>query len=89
MQVPGGESAHKMLEVNDLRVSYGGAVEALRGISLSVPENAVVAVLGSNGAGKSTLLRAVSSVLRGYRGRIDGGSITFKGTSLRGLDPAA
>ncbi|GAC1537400.1 MAG: ABC transporter ATP-binding protein [Acidimicrobiales bacterium] len=89
MQVPGGESTHTMLEVKDLRVSYGGAVQALRGVSLSVPEKSVVAVLGSNGAGKSTLLRAVSNVLKGHRGRVDGGSIEFKGTSLRGLDPAA
>jgi len=78
-----------VLDVSDLRVSYGGAVRALRGVSLDVPDKVVVAVLGSNGAGKSTLLRAISNVLRSHRGRIDSGSITFDGTSLRGLDPAA
>ena len=56
----GGSSvtAEPALRVQDLRVSYAGAVQALRGVSLSVPEGAVVAVLGNNGAGKSTLLRA-------------------------------
>jgi ABC-type branched-subunit amino acid transport system ATPase component len=78
-----------MLKVEDLHVSYGGAVRALRGVSLEVGDRDVAAVLGSNGAGKSTLLRAISSVLRSHRGRIDGGTITFDGTSLRGLDPAA
>ena len=61
----GGSSvtAEPALQVRDLSVSYAGAVQALRGVSLSVPEGAVLAVLGNNGAGKSTLLRAVSGTL--------------------------
>ena len=43
-----------MLEVTELYVSYGGAVRALQGVSLQVPDKKVVAVLGGNGAGKST-----------------------------------
>ncbi len=58
-----------MLEVSDLEVTYGGAVQALRGVSLAVPDRKVVAVLGSNGAGKTTLLRTISSTLRLHRGR--------------------
>ena len=77
-----------MLEVEDLRVRYGGAVEALRGITLQVPDGKVVAVLGSNGAGKTTLLRAVSSVLRLHKGRVESWSVVFDGTSLLGKDPA-
>ncbi|CAA9324170.1 MAG: Branched-chain amino acid transport ATP-binding protein LivF [uncultured Frankineae bacterium] len=77
-----------MLEVEDLRVTYGGAVEALRGVTLAVPDGKVVAVLGSNGAGKTTLLRAVSSVLRLHRGRVESGSVTFDGKSLLGKDPS-
>ena len=46
---------------------------ALRGVSLSVAEGEVVAVLGTNGAGKTTLLRAISGTLRLHRGRVDGG----------------
>ena len=53
-------TAPAVLDVHDLRVTYAGAVKALRGVSLCVPEGAVVAVLGNNGAGKSTLLRALS-----------------------------
>ena len=78
-----------MLEVDSLQVTYGGAVRALRGVSLSVPDGKVVAVLGSNGAGKTTLLRTISSTLRLHRGRVDAGTISFKGTSLIGKDPAS
>jgi branched-chain amino acid transport system ATP-binding protein len=57
------------LEVRSLRVSYGG-VQALRDVSLVVPEGAVVAVLGPNGAGKSTTLRTISGLIRAQEGRI-------------------
>jgi branched-chain amino acid transport system ATP-binding protein len=77
-----------MLSVADLEVSYGGAVRALRGVSVDVPERGVVAVLGGNGAGKTTLLRGVSGNLRGVGGAIDAGSITFEGTRLNGRPPA-
>ncbi|GII23712.1 ABC transporter ATP-binding protein [Planosporangium mesophilum] len=76
------------LEIRDLSVRYGGAVHALRGVSLRVPARGVVAVLGSNGAGKTTLLRAVSGTLPMHRGRVDGGEVTFGGRSLLRRDPA-
>ncbi len=78
-----------MLEAVDLQVTYGGAVRALRGVSLVVPDGKVVAVLGSNGAGKTTLLRTVSSTLKLHRGKVEAGTISFGGTSLVGKDPAA
>lgn len=65
-----------MLRVDNLVVRYG-AVEALKGVSLDVPDSSVVAVLGSNGAGKSTLLRAISGTHRLHRGRIDQGTISY------------
>jgi len=80
-----------MLIVDNLVVRYG-AVEALKGVSLEVPDNSVVAVLGSNGAGKSTLLRAISGTHRLHRGRIEQGSISYgsaedgKGTGLKRID---
>jgi branched-chain amino acid transport system ATP-binding protein len=80
--------AHSMLTVRELRVTYGGAVQALRGISLSVAEGEVVAVLGSNGAGKTTLLRAISSTLRMCGGHVTGGTLEFEGRQLDGLAPA-
>ena len=77
-----------VLEVRDLVVTYGGAVQALRGVSLTVDEGAVVALLGSNGAGKTTLLRALSGTLRLHRGRVERGEIVYRGENLKGRDPA-
>ncbi|MEV5754766.1 ABC transporter ATP-binding protein [Actinoallomurus sp. NPDC052308] len=66
-----------MLEVSDLEVSYGG-VQALRGLSLTVGEGEIVALLGNNGAGKTTTLSAVSGLVRPGAGRIvyEGDDIT-------------
>jgi branched-chain amino acid transport system ATP-binding protein len=77
-----------MLEIRDLSVRYGRAVHALRGVSLRVPANGVIAVLGSNGAGKTTLMRAVSGTLPIHRGMVDAGEVTFDGGSLVRRDPA-
>jgi branched-chain amino acid transport system ATP-binding protein len=72
-----------LLEVKDLSVAYG-EIEALRGVSLTIDEGAVVALLGSNGAGKSTTLRAISGLVVP---RV--GSILFDGESIGGLSPRA
>ncbi len=64
-----------------LRVSYG-PVQALRGISLDVPEGEVAALVGSNGAGKTTTLRAISRMLRPVSG-----SVTFRGEEITKLEP--
>jgi branched-chain amino acid transport system ATP-binding protein len=77
-----------VLTIHDLHVTYGGAVEALRGVSMEIPDGKVVAVLGSNGAGKSTLLRTISGTLRLHRGRIESGSVSFGETVLGRRDPA-
>jgi branched-chain amino acid transport system ATP-binding protein len=58
-----------LLEVVGLVVSYG-AIQALRGIELSVGKGEVVALIGANGAGKSSTLRAVSGMLRPGKGKI-------------------
>src|SRR5215471_7979516 len=58
-----------ILVVNGLRAGYG-ATEILRGVDLVVGHGEIVAVLGSNGAGKSTLNRAISGVVRPWRGAV-------------------
>jgi branched-chain amino acid transport system ATP-binding protein len=88
MSIP-STSGRPLLEVKDLVVTYGGVVEALRGVSLTVDEGAVVALLGSNGAGKTTLLRTLSGTLRLHRGRVDRGEVLYLGGNLKGRDPAA
>jgi branched-chain amino acid transport system ATP-binding protein len=87
MSIPAAGSS-PVLEVRDLAVSYGGVVQALRGVSLTVEEGAVVALLGSNGAGKTTLLRTLSGTLRLHRGRVEAGEVRYRGESLKGRDPA-
>jgi branched-chain amino acid transport system ATP-binding protein len=64
-----------LLELQNVEASYG-PIRALHGVSLSVDEGQVVAVLGANGAGKSTTLRAVSGLVRRR------GAITFAGRSV-------
>ena len=58
-----------LLEVTDLRTRYG-AIEALKGISLTVEEGEVVTLIGSNGAGKTTALRSISGLTPASRGTI-------------------
>jgi branched-chain amino acid transport system ATP-binding protein len=78
-----------LLRVRDLHVSYAGAVRALKGVSLDVPGDDIVAVLGANGAGKTTLLRAISATLRLAGGAVTAGSVEFGGVRLDRMDPAA
>jgi branched-chain amino acid transport system ATP-binding protein len=72
-------SSSALLEVRDLHVSYG-RIRALHGVSLSVSEGVVVALIGANGAGKSTLLRAISGIVRPRQG-----AVRFGGEDLVGL----
>ena len=78
-----------MLEVENLHVTYDGAVRALQGATLSVPDGKVAALLGSNGAGKSTLLRCVSGTLSLHRGAVDRGSLMLDGRSLLKREPGS
>jgi urea transport system ATP-binding protein len=66
-----------MLEIDGVQVGYGRSL-VLHGVSLSVPEDGVAAVMGHNGAGKSTLLRAAIGLLRPRAGRVlfDGEDVT-------------
>ena len=65
----GRRADHPMLRINGLQVLYDDVILALNGVSLEVPEGAIVALLGANGAGKSTTLKAVSGLLAPGAGR--------------------
>jgi branched-chain amino acid transport system ATP-binding protein len=67
-----------LLEIRDLTVRYGG-IQALHGISLSVPQGSIVTLIGANGAGKSTTLRTVSGLVTP-----SAGSISFDGMEISG-----
>ena len=66
-----------MLEITDMQTGYG-RTQVISGVSITVPDNALVAIMGHNGAGKTTLLRAVVGLLKPTRGsiRLDGEDIT-------------
>lgn len=69
-----------MLKVENLVVSYGG-IEALKGISLEVPEGKIVTLIGANGAGKSTLLRSIMGLVKPQSG-----TISYEGKNITGLN---
>ena len=58
-----------MLEISELSTSYG-AVQAIKDVTISVPDGSITAVLGANGAGKTTLLRTISGMVRPRHGRV-------------------
>jgi branched-chain amino acid transport system ATP-binding protein len=82
-----GAAAPPLLELRDVEVVYDGIVAGLHGVSLQVPERAVVALLGPNGAGKSTTLKAASGVLSAERGQVRRGTVTFRGRDVTAREP--
>jgi branched-chain amino acid transport system ATP-binding protein len=70
-----------MLEIEKVEGGYG-SVQILNGVSLKVARGQMVALLGGNGTGKSTLLKAISGLIKPWRG-----SITFDGARIDGLRP--
>jgi branched-chain amino acid transport system ATP-binding protein len=75
--------ASALLEVRDVVTAYG-AIEALKGVSLSVAEGSVTCLLGPNGAGKTTLMFTTAGLLRPRRG-----AIRFGGEDIAGRAPHA
>ena len=71
-----------ILELANVEASYG-PVQALRGVSLSVPKEKIVTVLGANGAGKSTILKTISGIIDPQKGQI-----RFDGEEIQSRDPA-
>lgn len=65
-----------MLEIKDMHVNYG-AIHAIKGVDIKVPQGSIVTLIGANGAGKSTILKTISGLLHPKKGDIiyDGASI--------------
>ncbi len=76
-----------LLAVRNIEVVYDEVILVLRGLSLEVPEGAVVALLGANGAGKSTTLKAISGLLKTENGEVTRGEILLGGERIDGVDP--
>ena len=77
-----------MLAVENLEVVYNDVVLVLRGISLAVPDDKIVCLLGANGAGKTTTMRAVSGLLDVHEGDVTKGHVLFDGDDITHLDPS-
>jgi branched-chain amino acid transport system ATP-binding protein len=77
-----------LLEVNGIEVIYNHVILVLKGVSLTVPEGGIVALLGGNGAGKTTTLKAISNLLKSERGEVTKGSIQFRGERVDSMQPA-
>ncbi|MEG1101134.1 MAG: ABC transporter ATP-binding protein [Comamonas sp.] len=80
-------TSDNVLEINNIEVIYNKVVQALRGLSLSVPRGQIVALLGSNGAGKSTTLKAASGLLELEDGALESGNIRFNGQDIGSTAP--
>src|SRR5215470_19655194 len=80
-------SAAALLSVSNIEVIYNHVILVLKGVSLEVPEGGIVALLGANGAGKTTTLKAISNLLRGERGDVTKGSISYRGERVERLTP--
>jgi len=73
--------SEQALSIRGLKIRYG-AIEAVKGIDLDVPEGNVVALLGANGAGKTSTLRCISGLTPAAEG-----SIAFFGKDITNMEP--
>ncbi len=89
MTEPLSNTAPPLLVVNGIEVIYNHVILVLKGVSLTVPEGGIVALLGGNGAGKTTTLRAVSNLLVAERGAVTKGTIELRGERIEALSPSA
>lgn len=68
-----------MLRIENINVYYG-AIHAIKGVSIEVPQGEIVALIGSNGAGKSTILRTISGLLKPKSGKV-----LYEGVDIAGI----
>ncbi|TMI77130.1 MAG: ABC transporter ATP-binding protein [Bacillati bacterium ANGP1] len=76
-----------MLTVNNIEVIYWGSILVLKGVSLSVAEGKITALIGANGAGKTTTLKAITGLVRLERGEVTRGTIEFAGRRIENKLP--
>jgi branched-chain amino acid transport system ATP-binding protein len=76
-----------VIDVANIEVIYNHVILVLKGVSLTVPQGSIVALLGANGAGKSTTLKAISNLLRTERGEVTKGHVLCRGERVDGLTP--
>ncbi len=81
------EPALDLLRVENIEVVYNDVVLVLKGLSLTVREGRITALLGANGAGKSTTLKAISGLLAGENGEVTDGSILYGDGSIHRQPP--
>ena len=77
-----------LLDIRDLRVSYAGRLEIVKGASLAVEKGRTTCLVGESGSGKSMIANAVMDLLPSSQLKVSGGDIRYDGRSLVGL-PAA
>src|SRR5438093_444410 len=82
------DAPRPLLSVSNIEVIYDHVILVLKGVSLTVPEGGIVALLGANGAGKSTTLKAISGLLRTERGEVTKGAIEFRGRAIHRQNPS-
>jgi branched-chain amino acid transport system ATP-binding protein len=76
-----------MLELTNVEMIYNKVIMVLKGVSLSVPEGGIVALLGANGAGKTSTLKSISGLEHTEEGEVTRGHITFEGQRIEHMDP--
>ncbi|MBW3606450.1 MAG: ABC transporter ATP-binding protein [Actinobacteria bacterium] len=83
-----GDDAGPALAINNIQVIYDEVILVLRGLSLTVPDRQIVALLGSNGAGKSTTMKAITGLLPTEHGEVTEGDIVYRGRDITRWDTA-
>lgn len=76
-----------LLEVNNISVVYNDVIQVLKGVSLKVPTEQIVSLLGVNGAGKTTTLKAISGLLKPENGKVTDGAIIYDGKLIQNEPP--
>jgi len=79
---------HIVLELSNIEVVYNDVILVLRGLSIEVPDDKIVALLGANGAGKTTTLRAISGLLDVHEGTITKGTVKYNGDRIDNRKPS-